>query len=81
MAYRYGNCDSFFEEVDNGIYAIRAEARERKRAIARIHQRALAEQLSRITALEYEEDILDHMERMEVRSVMMWAQRKLTVAG
>jgi hypothetical protein len=63
--HRYGGCDTYFEEMDEGIYAIRAEARERQRAVNRIHQKALAEQLSRATAEEYEEDILDHMERME----------------
>lgn len=67
MAHRYGGCDSYFEEMDEGIHIMRAEARERQRAVNRIHQKALAEQLSRVTADEYEEDILDHMERMEVR--------------
>ena len=64
---RYGHCDTFFtESEDDGIYAIRAEERERARAIGRMHQRALAEELSKATADEYQEDILDHMEHMEV---------------
>lgn len=64
---RYGNCDSFFVESENdGIYAMRAEARERARAIAKMQQRALAEELSRMTSEEYQEDIMDHMEQMEV---------------
>jgi hypothetical protein len=64
---RYGQCDSYFTESDDGIYANRAEARERARALGRIRQRALAEELSRATAEEYQEDILEHMEFMEVR--------------
>jgi hypothetical protein len=64
---RYGHCDSYFVEGnDDGIYVIRAEARERARAIARMQQRALAEELSRLTTEEYQEDIMDHMEYMEV---------------
>jgi hypothetical protein len=72
MAYqqsqtRYGQCDSFWvESQDDGLYAIRAEARERQRAIARMQQRAIAEELSRLTADEYQEDIMQHMIHMEV---------------
>jgi hypothetical protein len=74
MAYhqpqpRYGHCDSYFVEShdhDDGYYAIRAEARERARAIAKLQQRALAEELSKLTADEYQEDVMDHMEYMEV---------------
>ena len=65
---RYGQCDSYFvESHDDGIYAARAEARERARAVARMQQRHMAEDLSRATAEEYQEDIMDHMEFMEVR--------------
>lgn len=68
---RFGHCDSYFvESHDDGIYAIRAEARERARAVARMQQRALAEELSRLTADEYQEDIMDHMEHMEVRIIV-----------
>ncbi|KAF2140903.1 uncharacterized protein K452DRAFT_229595 [Aplosporella prunicola CBS 121167] len=67
---RHGNCDSYFVEMeDEGIYAIRAEARERSRAIARMQQRALADELSRMTAEEYQEDVLDHMEHMEAETM------------
>lgn len=66
---RYGHCDSYFvDSHDDGIYAIRAEARERARAIARMQQRALAEELSRQTSEEYQEDVMEHMEYMEVNS-------------
>ena len=64
---RYGHCESYFvESHDDGIYAIRAEARERQRAIGRMQQRAIAEELSRLTADEYQEDIMQHMIHMEV---------------
>ncbi|KAF2085181.1 hypothetical protein K490DRAFT_13515, partial [Saccharata proteae CBS 121410] len=67
---RYGHCDSYFMETDDdGIYAMRAEARERTRAIARMQQRALADELSRQTAEEYQEDVLDHMEHMEAETM------------
>lgn len=67
---RYGHCDSYFVEgKDDGIYAIRAEARERARAIARMQQRAIAEDLSRMTADEYQEEIMDHMEYMESQTL------------
>jgi hypothetical protein len=64
---RYGHCDSYFTEShDDGIYVLRAEARERQRSIARMQQRALAEELSNLTAKEYQEDIMEHMMHMEV---------------
>jgi hypothetical protein len=64
---RYGQCDSYFvESHDDGIYALRAEARERQRSMARMQQRAIAEELSRQTAEEYQEDVMEHMLHMEV---------------
>ncbi|OCK77463.1 G1/S-specific cyclin CLN2 [Lepidopterella palustris CBS 459.81] len=67
---RYGHCDSFFVDTHNdGIYAVRAEQRERARAIARMQQRAIAEELSRLTSDEYQEDIMDHMEHMESQTM------------
>jgi hypothetical protein len=67
---RYGQCDSYFvESHDDGIYAMRAEARERHRAVSRMQQRAIAEELSRMTADEYQEDIMQHMIHMEVSSL------------
>jgi hypothetical protein len=64
---RYGHCDSYWvESHDDGVYAMRAEARERQRAIARMQQRAIAEELSRLTAEEYQEDVMQHMIHMEV---------------
>lgn len=74
MAYSYhhsksvhGPCDSSFtESEDNDIYAQRAHAREQARFIASQRQRTIAEDLSNGLAAEYQEDILDHMEQMEV---------------
>ena len=64
---RFGQCDSYFvESHDDGVYAMRAEARERHRAVSRMQQRAIAEELSRMTADEYQEDIMQHMIHMEV---------------
>ncbi|KAF2703877.1 hypothetical protein K504DRAFT_391348 [Pleomassaria siparia CBS 279.74] len=67
---RYGHCDTYFvESHDDGVYAARAEARERDRAISRMRQRAIAEDLTRTTAEEYQEDIMDHMEHMESQTM------------
>jgi hypothetical protein len=65
--FRYPQCDSYWvESEDEGLYAMRAEARERHRAIARMQQRAIGEELSRLTADEYQEDVIEHMMHMEV---------------
>ena len=68
----YGYCDSYFVEHhndDDGTYARAAAARERQREVAKVRQKALAEELSRATSEEYQEDILDHMEHMEAETV------------
>ncbi|KAF2103068.1 hypothetical protein NA57DRAFT_31494 [Rhizodiscina lignyota] len=70
---RYGQCDSFFVESEDGLAAIRAEERERSRVVSRMRQRSMAEELSRATAEEYQEDVLDHMERMETE--IQWFMR------
>lgn len=65
----YGYCESFFvENDDQGLYARAAAERENARQIGKLRQKALAEELSRATAEEYQEDVLDHMEHMEVCS-------------
>jgi hypothetical protein len=69
---RYGQCDSYWvESQDDGIYAMRADARERHRGIAKMQQRAIGEELSRLTADEYQEDVMEHMMHMEV-STCTW---------
>ena len=55
------------EQDELKLQAQRAEARERERAAARQTQREIAQELSRITSDEYQEDVLDHMEQLEVR--------------
>ena len=65
----YGYCDSYFVENhddDDGLYARAAAEREQQRDIARHRQKMLADTLSRITAEDYQDDMLSHMQRMEV---------------
>lgn len=69
----YGYCDSYFvdnHDDDEGVYARAIAERDRQRAFAKLRQKALADELSRATADEYQEDILDHMERMEVSDLV-----------
>jgi hypothetical protein len=61
---RYAQCDSYFVESDEISMAERI--RERERQISKIRQREMAAELSSLTSDEYLEDILDHMEHMEV---------------
>ena len=65
----YGYCESYFvdrHDDDDGLYARAAADRERARGVGKLRQKAIADELSRATAEEYQEDILDHMEFMEV---------------
>lgn len=69
----YGYCDSYFVENhddDDGMFARAAADRERHRQMAKVTQKALAEELSQATAEEYQADILRHMEFMEVSKTM-----------
>ncbi|KAK6527101.1 hypothetical protein TWF281_010293 [Arthrobotrys megalospora] len=61
--------DHFFESEDDrdGRY-IRSKSREAQRYAAEQLQ-IMADEMSRATADEYQEDILDHMERMEAETV------------
>lgn len=64
----YGHCDTYFVENhddDDGIYARAAADRERSKAMAKVTQRHMAQELSQITSDEYIDDVLDHMEHME----------------
>jgi len=51
------------------LYARRAAAREQARIAARTQQAKLAEQLSYLTSVDYQDDILDHMEDMEAMTL------------
>jgi len=69
----YGHCESYFVENhndDDGMFARAAAERERSRGVNKLRQKAIADALSRTTAEEYQEDVLSHMERMEVGSVV-----------
>jgi hypothetical protein len=63
---RYNTCDTFFIQSDDDVFSIAERNRERARAIARIQHRELGTKLSQLVAEEYQDDILDHMEFMEV---------------
>lgn len=68
----YGYCDSYFVENhddDDGIFARAAADRERQRQMAKVTQKHLGEELSHATAEEYQDDILRHMEHMEVSGI------------
>lgn len=68
----FGYCDSYFVEShddDEGVFARAAAERERARNVAKLRQKALGEELSRATADEYQEDVLDHMEHMETETM------------
>ena len=60
-------CDSFFvesqDDEDEGVF----EARRQARQLHAETQYNIAEEMSRMVSEEYQEDILDHMEHMEVR--------------
>lgn len=65
---KYGHCDTYFVENhddDDGFYARAAADRERSRALAKVTQRHMAQELSQLTSDEYIDDVLDHMEYME----------------
>ncbi|KAI5198173.1 hypothetical protein E4T39_06911 [Aureobasidium subglaciale] len=65
----YGYCETFFVESyedTDGVFARAAAERERARALAKVQQRHIAADLSRQTSDVYLNDVLDHMEVMEV---------------
>ncbi|KAI9725939.1 MAG: hypothetical protein M1828_002267 [Chrysothrix sp. TS-e1954] len=63
----YGHCDTYFieTEAENGLYAQRAAAREHTRVMNRERQYQLGDELSKVTSAQYQDDILEHMQRME----------------
>lgn len=66
---RFPPCDSYFVQNDDDIFSIAERNRERARAVAKVAHRQLGHKLSELTALEYQEDILDHMEFMEASAI------------
>lgn len=68
MAYYHKQCDSYFvESHGDEEYRFREELRERDRRQKWQTQLAITEDLSRLTSCEYRDDVLQHMEMMEVK--------------
>ncbi|KAG9841845.1 hypothetical protein KCU68_g8454, partial [Aureobasidium melanogenum] len=68
----YGYCETFFVESyedTDGVFAKAAAERERARAIAKVQQKHMAANLSRLTSELYLNDVLDHMEVMEAETM------------
>ena len=66
----YQPCDTFFvESYDAPLWNIKQqyEAADRAKHIARERQAYIAEELSNIVSQEYKDDVLSHMEQMDVR--------------
>ena len=69
-------CDSYFvESFDDAALPSQMDPRERARMIARERQLGIAQELSRLTGEEYQDDVLQHMEHMEVWSSLLSARR------
>lgn len=64
-------CDSFFiesqDDEEEGLFEARRQAKQRLQQMNAETQYNMAEEMSRMVSEEYQEDILDHMEHMEVR--------------
>jgi hypothetical protein len=63
-APRYPACDSYFVESHDCDF--RKDSQDHANAVTRDRQLAMAEELSRLASEEYQEDILSHMEQMDV---------------
>jgi hypothetical protein len=61
---RFPSCDSYFVESQDCDF--RVDAQDHAKFVARERQLAMAEELSRLASHEYQEDILSHMEQMDV---------------
>lgn len=60
-------CDSFFVETyDQEFSGPRLDPKEHARLVARERQYAIADNLSRLTSEEYQEDVVAHMLQMDV---------------
>lgn len=67
MAYFHRPCESYFVETDDDNFrSYEAERRERKRQADLYTQSAIATELSQLVSEDYREDIVQHMEKMEV---------------
>ena len=67
MAYYQQTCDSYFvDSHEDRERRFRDEVREHERVAKRQTQLTIAEELSQLASHEYQADILQHMENMEV---------------
>lgn len=70
MAYYHNQCDSYFvESHEDQNKRFREELRERERRQKWETQLAIAEDLSQVTSCEYRDDVLQHMETMEGKTL------------
>ena len=67
MAYYHRTEDPFYERVDDLGRIYREDAKEIERHVKRQRQLAIADELSHQATEEYSEDVLRHMETMEVK--------------
>ena len=69
MAYYHKQCDSYFvESHEDEERRFLGQLRERDRRQKWQTQLEIAEELSQLTSCEYRDDILQHMETMEVKA-------------
>jgi hypothetical protein len=61
---RFPTCDSYFVESHEDDF--RVSSQDHGKFVARERQLAMAQELSRLASEEYQEDILSHMEQMDV---------------
>jgi hypothetical protein len=69
--YLYDQCESYFVEApmeEQRTPQPKPQSRAERKLYCRERQYQLADELSRLTSEEYQDDILDHMEQMEVCS-------------
>ena len=72
MEYYAQPCDSYFvESHESQERMIRDGIRERERQKKKQTQAAIAEELSLLTSDEYREDVLQHMEKVEVNRLCL----------
>ena len=70
MAHHQQTCDSYFVEAHTDREKrFREEMREHERFAKKQTQLDIAEELSQLASQEYREDVLKHMEFMEVRFI------------
>jgi hypothetical protein len=62
-------CESFFVESANDPPHHRLDPKEHARLVARERQYTIADELSRLTSEEYQEDILSHMLEMDISTL------------